>query len=281
MRMENLPQPQITTDYHLGNPGDTGEIITAAMGLGAATDQMNEAWWIVASRMPGGLSVSHTFDITKPYSIMVDAAGERYLDEAMAYMELGQRMYARNQQIGAVPSWAILDSRHRKYYAWGAAMPGNTPQEWIDSGYMKRADTIEDLARQCGIDPANLRRTIERFNGFALKGHDDDFGRGDRTYDRMGGDPTCKPNPTLGAIEKPPFYAVQIHVGDVGTCGGLVTDVDGRVLRDNGSAIPGLYAFGNSAANCMGASYPGPGITLGQSFIFGYRAARHALRVND
>jgi 3-oxosteroid 1-dehydrogenase len=210
----------------------------------------------------------------------VDAGGDRFVDEAMAYMELGQRMYARNKQVGAVPSWAILDSRHRNYYTWGAAMPGITPKEWIDSGYMKKAGTIEDLARLCNIDPAKLRKTVDRFNEFARKGHDDDFGRGDRAYDRMGGDPTCKPNPTLGTIEKPPFYAVQIHVGDVGTCGGLVTDADARVLRSDGAVIQGLYACGNSAANCMGRSYPGPGITLGQSFIFGYRAARHALRVN-
>jgi len=280
MRKKYLPAPQSTLDYSLGNPGDTGEIIKAAMQLGAAVDQMNEAWWIVGGKLPNGIAVSHTFDITKPHSMMVDAQGRRYVNEAMAYMELGQRMYEHNKQTNAIPSWAILESRHRNRYGWGIALPGQTPQEWFDSGYMKRASTIRELAVQCGIEPTALEASVARFNEFAVKGKDDDFNRGGRAYDRMGGDPTCKPNPTLGAIEKGPFYAAPVQVGDVGTCGGLVTDANGRVLRGDASPILGLYAFGNSAANCFGRSYPGAGITLGQSLIFGYRAARHALGVN-
>lgn len=278
MRKKYLPAPQDGIDHSLGNPGDTGEVIQYARELGAALDQMDEAWWIVGGRLPGGVAVSHTFDITKPHSIMVDTKGERYVDEAMAYMELGQRMYAHNRRIKAIPSWAILESRHRDRYPWGIAMPGSTPEEWFTSGYMKRADTLQDLAIQCGIDPKALAATVTRFNGFAASGRDEDFGRGGRAYDRLGGDPTCKPNPTLGAIERAPFYAAPIFVGDVGTCGGLVTDVNGRVLREDMSALPGLYACGNSAANCMGRSYPGAGITLGQSLIFGYRAARYAMQ---
>jgi 3-oxosteroid 1-dehydrogenase len=278
MRRRYLPGPQNTLEYSLGNPGDTGEVIQFAMQIGAAVEQMNEAWWIVGGRLPNGVSVSHTFDLTKPHSIMVDAQGNRYVDEAMPYMELGQRIIAHNKEVKAIPSWAILESRHRERYGWGIAMPGNTPEEWLTSGYMKRADTIRSLAGQCGIDAAALEATVARFNRFAAAGRDEDFGRGNRAYDRMGGDPTCKPNPTLGAIERPPFYAAPIQLGDVGTCGGLVTDVDGRVLRADHSPIFGLYACGNSAANCMGRSYPGPGITIGQSLIFGYRAARRMTR---
>jgi 3-oxosteroid 1-dehydrogenase len=278
MRKKYLPDPQDSLDRSLGNPGDTGEVIQFALQIGAAAALMDEAWWIVGGRLPDGTAVSHTFDITKPHSIMVDAKGERYVDEAMAYMELGQRMYAHNRQVKAIPSWAILESRHRDRYGWGIAMPGKTPEEWFTSGYMKRANTLQDLAAQCGVDAAGLAATVARFNRFAAAGRDEDFGRGDRAYDRMGGDPTCKPNPTLGAIERPPFYAAPIYVGDVGTCGGLLTDADGRVLRADRSALQGLYACGNSAANCMGRSYPGAGITLGQSLIFGYRAARHAMR---
>jgi 3-oxosteroid 1-dehydrogenase len=278
MRERYLPKPQRTLDYSLANPGDTGEMLSAAAAIGADVDQMDEAWWIVGSKLPDGISVSHTFDITKPHSIMVDARGQRYVDEAMAYMELGQRMYAHNNQIGAIPSWAIIESRHRSRYGWGIAMPGKTPQEWFDTGYMKRADTLADLARQCGLPAGSLEATVTRFNQFAADGRDVDFGRGNRAYDRMGGDPTCKPNPTLGPIQHPPFYAVQIYVGDVGTCGGVVTDHDARVLRPDGSPIEGLFACGNAAASCMGRSYPGAGVTLGQSLIFGYRAALRALR---
>jgi 3-oxosteroid 1-dehydrogenase len=277
MRQRYLPAPQESVDYSLVNPGDTGEIMQIAIDAGAALDQMNEAWWIVGGVLPNGMAVSHTIDLSKPHCIMVDASGERYVNEAMAYMELGQTMYARQSKAGSIPSWAIFDSRHRERYTWGMAMPGEPPREWLECGYMQRADSLRELAQKCDLDPRKLAATVERFNGFASSGVDADFGRGSRAYERMNGDPTCKPNPTLGSIERPPFHAVRIFVGDVGTCGGLVTDEHGRVLQTDGAAIPGLYACGNIAANCMGRSYPGPGITLGQSMIFGYRAARHAL----
>jgi 3-oxosteroid 1-dehydrogenase len=281
LRKKYLPNPQTTTGYYMGNPGDTGEVMQMIMGIGAAVDQLEEAWWNPGGQLPSGIAVSHTYDLTKPHVMMVDSTAQRYANEATSYMELGQIMYARHKHVPAIPSWAILDSRHRNRYTWGMAMPRHTPKEWLDVGYMKKADNIEGLAAECGLDPIALRRTIDRFNGFARNGKDEDFGRGNRAFDRLGGDPTNKPNPSLGTIEEPPFYAAPINLADVGTCGGLVTDPDGRVLRQDGTAIPGLYAFGNVAANCFGRSYPGPGITLGQSFIFGYRATRHALRVNQ
>jgi 3-oxosteroid 1-dehydrogenase len=280
MRKEFLPDPQTTTEYYLGNAGDTGEVLRMVMDLGAATDQMEEAYWVVSSKLPNGLSASHTFDLSKPYSILVDSSGVRYANEAQPFMDLGQAMFQRHKQVPAVPSWAILESRHRERYSWGMALPGATPEDWFTQGYMQRADTIEDLAVACGLDPLALRATVDRFNRFAAAGKDEDFARGESPFQRMGGDPTIAPNPSLGPIAKPPFYAAKIYVGDVGTCGGLVTDADARVLRDNGAPIPGLYACGNSAANCMGRTYVGPGSTLGQTYIFGYRAAHHALRIN-
>lgn len=276
MREQYLPKPQATSEFSLVNPGDTGEVMEAAIAAGAATDQMNEAWWLVGSKLPNGMHVSHTIDLSKPHSMMVDAEGRRYVNEAMAYMELGQTMFAHHQKTPSVPSWAIFDSRHRNRYTWALSAPGEPPAEWLQSGYMKRANSLVELAQQCGIDPRALTGTADKFNWFARSGVDTDFGRGARAYERMNGDPTCKPNPNLGTIEMAPFYAVQIHVGDVGTCGGLLTDEDGRVLRASGEPITGLYACGNIAANCFGRSYPGPGITLGQSMIFGYRAAMRA-----
>ena len=142
---------------------------------------------------------------------------------------------------------------------------------------MKRADTIEGLAAACGIDSGGLRAQIERFNEFAKTGEDLDFGRGRSAWHRFFADPTNKPNPSLGAIERAPFYAVQIVPGDVGTAGGLVTDEYARVLTEEGSVIPGLYAVGNATATVMGDSYPGAGASIGPSFIFGYVGARHAL----
>ena len=117
--------------------------------------------------------------------------------------------------------------------------------------------------------------TVERFNGFARSGTDDDFHRGESAYDRYYGDPTNKPNPNLGEISHWPFYAAKMVPGDLGTKGGIVTDVHGRALRDDGSVIDGLYAAGNVSAPVMGHTYPGPGGTIGPAMAFGYLAALH------
>lgn len=292
MRKEFQPQPSSAT-WTNANPGDTGEGIEMAMALGAATDCMDEAWWVVTSLAPDGkppkpggyaadgtpLPFMHHLDLSLPYSIMVDQLGERFCDEAGAYMEIGQRMYKRQAETGrAVPSWVIMDSRQRANYPWGTANPGQVPKEWLESGYMIKADSIDELVSRTGIDRTGLVRTIERFNGFCASGVDKDFGRGSREFDRCHGDPTVKPNPNLGPIEKPPFYAVRMYPGDVGTAGGLVTDEHARVLRADGSAIAGLYATGNCTASVVGRCYPGAGASIGASFTFGYIAAHHAAK---
>jgi len=289
--MRNKYQPQPSSNaWTNANPGDTGEIIEAAMRLGANVDCMEESWWVVTSMGPnqtwpeGAITADgtivpfmHHLDLSLPFSMMVDGNGERFCDEAGAYMEIGQRMYERHRQTGkAVPSWLVMDSRQRKNYSWGTAPPGKIPKQWLDSGYLVAADSITELASKCGIDAAGLQATVQRFNGFCRSGVDEDFGRGSRAFDRCHGDPTIKPNPNLGAIEQAPFYACRMYPGDVGTAGGVVTDEHARVLRADGSAIPGLYATGNSTASVMGRCYPGAGASIGASFVFGYIAARHA-----
>ena len=291
MRERFQPQPGSHT-WTNANPGDTGEGIEMAMGLGAAVDCMDEAWWVVTSLGPDGrpptpggyasdgtpLPFMHHLDLSLPHSMMVDQLGERFCDEAGAYMEIGQRMYRRERETGkAVPSWVVMDSRQRARYPWGTAQPGQVPQEWLDSGYMIKADSIDALSVRTGIAPAGLRRTVERFNGFCRTGVDTDFGRGSRAFDRCHGDPTVKPNPNLGAIEQGPFYAVRMYPGDVGTAGGLVTDEHARVLGEGGAVIDGLYATGNCTASVVGRCYPGAGASIGASFTFGYIAAHHAL----
>ena len=152
----------------------------------------------------------------------------------------------------------------------------NMPQRWFDEGWLRKADTVEELARQINIDPAALKGTVDRWNGFVAQGHDEDFHRGDRAYDRWLGDPYHKPNETLGAIDKPPYFAIPIYPGDVSTYGGVVTDTHARVLKQDGSVIPGLYATGVSTASVMGRIYPGAGGSVGPSFTWGWVAAHHA-----
>ena len=275
MRRQYGPQPSSTAWTH-ANPGDTGEMIQAAMRLGAEVRNMDQAIWLVTSLLPDGRRAIHANELGKPHLIVVDRRGERFTDEACSYMETGQKIYENK----AVPCWAIMDGRHRESYNWAKMPPGVNPPDWAASGYMKRADTLEELARKCGVDPAGLKATAERFNGFVAAGEDLDFHRGARAYDRYWGDPTYKPNPCLGTIEKPPFYAVELYPGDVGTYGGVMTDENGRVLREDGTAIEGLYATGNSTASVTGVRYPGAGASIGASFVFGYRAARHAAGVD-
>jgi 3-oxosteroid 1-dehydrogenase len=222
----------------------------------------------------------HIAETAKPHCIFVDSKAQRFVNEAMSYMEVGQTIFRHHRDVSTIPCWAILDDQHRQKYVWGGQPPSITPREWLESGYMKKATTLGDLARQCGLDPAALEASIQRFNGFARAGRDADFGRGNRVYDCYYGDATNKPNPTLGTIMRAPFYAVQIWPGDVGTTGGVITDEDAQVVRGDGSVIPGLYAAGNSTASVMGRCYPGPGASIANSMVFGYRAARHALRAN-
>ncbi|MFK7894604.1 MAG: FAD-dependent oxidoreductase [Myxococcota bacterium] len=272
------------------NPGDTGEMLEACMRLDAATDNLDAFWWVITSQhtdgswpegttMPDGSLAPwmHHLDLSLPHSILVDQAGERFCNESASYMEVGERMYDRHLETGgAIPSWTIFDSTHRERYPWGSALPGTTPQAWLDSGYMKKADSLEELARQCGIDASGLAKTAERWNGFCAAGVDAQFGRGNRQFDRCHGDPTVKPNPSLGALAKPPFYATAMVPSDVGTAGGLVTDEYARVLREDRSPIEGLYATGNSTASVMGRSYPGAGASIAAAFVFAFVAAHHA-----
>lgn len=279
-----------TNDWTAANPGDTGEILEAAMALGAATDNLDAFWWVVTSlgldgrwpegtRMPDGQIAPwmHHLDLALPHTILVDGTGERYCNESASYMEVGERMHARHAETGAaIPSWTVFDARHRERYPWGSALPGTTPKAWLESGYMKKADSLAALAEACGIDSAGLEKTVERWNGFCRAGVDADHGRGNREFDRCHGDPTVHPNPNLGAISKAPFYAVPMFPSDVGTAGGLVTDAWARVLREDGQAIEGLYATGNTTASVMGRTYPGAGASIAASFVFAYIAAHHA-----
>jgi 3-oxosteroid 1-dehydrogenase len=271
MRSAYGPQPS-STRWTSANPGDTGEMIRAAQKLGGAIHGMDRAIWCISSILPDGRVGIHANELGKPHIILVDKNGQRFTDEAASYMATGQKIYENK----AVPSWAIMDSRHRTRYPWAHIPPRFSPPNWVSSGYMKKVQTVAELAVQCGIDAAGLEATIARFNSFAETGKDLDFQRGERAYDRYFGDPTNHPNPNIGAISEAPFFAVEMYPGDVGTYGGLVTDEFGRVLDESGAVLQGLYATGNSTASVTGARYPGAGASIGASFIFGYRAARHA-----
>jgi 3-oxosteroid 1-dehydrogenase len=268
----------ITTEWTSASPGDTGDAIRMGLELGAAIDLMEEAWWGPSSLPPGGPPHFHLVERSCPGSILVDSAGMRFTNEAASYIDVVHAMYEHNRRDAAsIPAHFIMDQRFRRRYPFGVTMPGQKfPEEYLTSGYVTTADTLEELAGKIGVDRRGLRETVVRFNGFARTGKDLDFGRGESVYDRYYGDAKVSPNPCLGVIEKPPFYAVAMVPGDIGTKGGLVTDEHARVLREDGSPIAGVYAIGNASASVMGDTYPGPGSTLGPAMTFGYVAAMHA-----
>jgi 3-oxosteroid 1-dehydrogenase len=276
MRQQHGGDQPNKAKWSIANPGDTGEAMQTAMRLGAKTDLMDEAWWLPSPRT--GRFGASTLDQARqrPRTIYVDAAGKRFVNESNSYMEVGKAMYARDKTSRAVPCWLIFDDRYRKRYAHLKSRPGHFPKQLLESGRLKQAWTLNDLARMCGIDPAGLNETVERFNENAKRGVDPDYGRGESQYNRALGDPHPRVNPCLGPIDEAPFYAVEVVPGDIGTCGGLVTDEHARVLGEDGQPIEGLYATGNITATVMGRHYLGPGASIGNSMVFGYIAAKHA-----
>jgi 3-oxosteroid 1-dehydrogenase len=279
--MRQQHQPGTSPAWSNAAPGDTGEMIEEMLHRGAAPAQMEEFVGFQATMPPG-----HEDDEFKqgvqgmtaaPHAILVDRTGVRYMNEGGSYMAYCKGILERDRIAPANPSWAVFDSQYVAKYMLAGTMPGSEkPQRWYDEGYLKKAQSIEELARLMEVEPGVLRETIERFNGFVANNRDEDFGRGERAYDNWLGDPLQTPSQTLGTIEQAPFYAIPVVPGDVGTFGGVLTDEYARVLREDGSVIEGLYATGVATGSVMGRVYPGAGCSIGPAFTFGYIAARHA-----
>lgn len=264
---------------------NTGDAILAAEKIGAELRNMQSTWAAPVFRVPGeDRARLSTIERALPGCIMVNQAGKRYLNEAASYHIVGQQMVAANAPgAGTQPSWMIFDHTYRHKYPMGPLMP-LVPDFLQAPGVrkiMRKADTIEELARKLNMSPEVLADTVRTFNEGARRGEDPEFQRGAAAYDRMYGDPSVTPNPNLAPIEKGPFYAFPIYAGDIGTNGGVAVDEFARVLSTTGEPISGLYAIGNNAASVMGESYPGAGSTLGPAMTFGYVAARHAVGAND
>ncbi|QYB03142.1 FAD-binding protein [Rhodococcus sp. USK10] len=275
MRAEYLPRHGVP-DVSAGARENTGDGIVAGQKLGAAVDLMDDAWWMPSVLHPMGAVIPLVSERCIPPSVIVNGRGERFTNESSPYVN-----FVHDQLDGGhVPAWFVMDSKAKSRYPFAQVLPGVPfPQGFYDSGVVHKADTLRDLAEKIGVKADTLVATVDRFNGFARSGTDEDFGRGDSAYDRYYGDPTMT-NPCLDEITQGPFYAIRCEAGDLGTKGGLVTDADARVLREDGSVIDGLYATGNTSASVMGNEYAGAGATIGPAMVFGYIAAQHAAQVS-
>ncbi len=267
-------------DFSLGAESNTGDGIRAGQELGADIDLMDQAWWFPAvAPLPGKAPIVMLAERSLPGCLIVDQQGRRFGNESTDYMTFGQRLLERERSGSPIETmWIIFDQQYRNSYVFGAElfprMP--IPQAWYDAGIAARADSLAGLAVHIGVPVADFAQTMARFNESACAGEDPDFGRGRSAYDRYYGDPTITPNPNLRPLVKGPFYAVKMVLSDLGTCGGLKADERARVLREDGNAIDGLYAIGNTAANAFGTTYPGAGATIAQGLVYGYIAALDA-----
>jgi succinate dehydrogenase/fumarate reductase flavoprotein subunit len=264
------------------NQGD-GIGISEQLGARVAPEEHGRSGlWTPASvttRADGskGLYPHLLLDRAKPGLIAVNARGERFVNEAVSYHDFVEAMFDANEHAPSIPCYLICDAAFIKKYGLGIVYPGaGNLQRLLKSGYLKRGDTLDNLAAQLGVDAPGLRRTVERYNGFARIGIDADFGKGETELNRFNGDDSHKPNPCIGPLATPPYYGLEIWPADIAVSTGLSTDANARVLDKADQPIPGLYACGNDMASIMRGSYPGPGTTLGPGIVFAYRAAMHA-----
>lgn len=283
MREQYLPKPT-NTEWSAANIYNTGDAIRAAIDKGAATHQMDWAWWFTTAVIPGKTK-AHMSQVEKglPGCMTVNGNGQRFSNESQNYVTFVDDMLRETENGNpCVPAYMIFDADFRAKRPVASALLQSSmmpdwavPKSWWTPSFLTRADSLEELAEKVGIDQQGLLDTQRKFNEYAKTGKDLDFQRGDSNYDRYYADPEYKPNPCLGPISKPPFYCVSLYTGEMGTAGGVVINSDGQVEREDGSVIEGLYACGNTTTALLPA-YPGPGSTLGPAMVFGYLAGKHA-----
>ncbi|NGY63588.1 3-oxosteroid 1-dehydrogenase [Lentzea sp. NEAU-D13] len=272
MRAQYQRQP-IGTSWTVGAKENTGDGHRAGLRAGAALDLMDDAWWGPAIPTPGSPYFCLA-ERTLPGGLMVNAAGQRFVNEAAPYSDVVHVMYDKNPTSPCIPAWLVVDQNYRNKYLFADIAPAlPLPDGWYQSGAVVKNWSLDGLASAIGVPGTALKDTVSRFNNQAMTGRDPDFKRGDSAYDHYYTDPAVFPNSCLAPLWAPPFYAFKIVPGDLGTKGGMVTDARARVLRPDGSVIPGLYAAGNVSSAVMGRSYAGAGSTIGPAMTFGYIAA--------
>jgi succinate dehydrogenase/fumarate reductase flavoprotein subunit len=268
--------------YSPGPTGNTGDGLRLAESVGGRVEDSlpNAAAWVpvsVTHRKDGSKGVMpHFIDRAKPGVIAVMRDGARFANEGNSYHAFVQQMMKAAKPGEEIAAWLVCDHRALRQYGLGAVPPFPMPiGQYLNSGYLIKGNTLEELAGKAGIDAGGFVTTVAQFNNTAAEGRDPAYGKGSRAYNRYQGDANHGPNPCVAPIEQGPFYAIKMVIGDLGTYAGIRTDAQARALDAGGQVINGLYAAGNDMASIMGGNYPGAGITLGPALTFGYIAGRH------
>ena len=239
-----------------GPPSISGDHLRLAGMMGAAVARAGDpqfsmgAQILPGDRHPGTNVPLHLqmFDVMgKPHSLVVNRHGHRFGDESyyVGMNEAVRQWDAIAKQWTNFPCYLIIDEQYRGKYALGS-VPAR--HEYPPS--ITRADSLEELAGILGLPKVTLCDTVARFNVFAEQGRDAEFDRGGSAFIRRRyGDANHSPNPNLGEVREPPFYAIPLRPLGFGICSlGLVTDRGGHVQRRDGTEIEGLYATGNAVA---------------------------------
>lgn len=264
-------------------PYAEGDGIKMGMEIGAKVGNMNEAWWFPTGHVPGeewedGSPLYRMVwgPRTLPGSLMVNEDGERFCNESANYHDLGKTFHEfdpNDYDYRNIPAYSIMDQDYREQYGILTVEPDQDTPSWLTE-----AETLDELADELGVDGETLAETVERFNANARNHEDPDFHRGESHYDQFVGDPEAA-HPNLAPVDTPPYYALEILPGCIGTKGGLVTAPNGQVLSVDEEPIPGLFAASNSTRHVMGMGYAGAGASLGPNAVFGYLAGREAAAV--
>jgi succinate dehydrogenase/fumarate reductase flavoprotein subunit len=279
LRRQLIPDiPDAASPLVASATGD-GLALAETAGGHLGPQHQNNSFWAPVSRRhrrDGSTAVFPHFvlDRGKPGAIAVDPDGRRFVNEATSYHRFGAAMIAALKGSGRDCCHLLCDDTFIEKYGLGMVRPRRLGlRDALRDGYIVAAASLAELADKIGVPADALAVTVERHNGFAESGVDSDFGKGEDAYQRNLGDPGHGPNPCIGAMTEPPFYALEILPGDIGASVGLVTDEKARVVDGGGNPIRGLYACGNDMESIMAGHYPGPGITIGPGMTFGYVAA--------
>lgn len=252
----------------LGSPSsNTGDGQKMAAEIGARMERMDQAniYPCLPSRYEGRIAgLPYTFQAEK-HAILVNRFGKRFVSETD--FNIGEKIDARDPDTGGachLPVWLIADARFLRQ---------SLPLKLFarsDRGFLIRAETVEALARKIGLPADALAQTIASYNHFCAQGRDGDFNRGQTAWDmyKTGGKGLA-----LFPLEQGPFVAIELGRSILGTKGGARTDTRARVLHEDGSIIPGLYAAGLAMANPFGTRAIGAGTTLGPNLTWGFIAA--------
>jgi succinate dehydrogenase/fumarate reductase flavoprotein subunit len=278
--------PMADIQRSVGAPETAGAGIAMAQSVGAALSpaDRDSAYWVPVSVWRKGDGTTASFphlvtDRAKPGIIATDKAGRRFVNEADSYHDFVRAMHGAGIGGDDSPVYLLCDSRALKRYGLGHARPWPfSKRRLIRDGYLTVGRTLTELADRIRISASGLTDTVTRHNAGATLGTDEEFGRGSTDYNRSMGDAGQNPNPCLAPIARPPFYAVRLFPGNLGTSRGIRIDRDARALDGEGRPIAGLYIVGNDADAALQGSYPGPGASLGPALTLGYLAALHASR---